>query len=194
MTTQILDTVLHRNEVHDLVATAGEGLFDPATHQLPVVMASTASWRGYVCAYVVTENQLRLDQLEAKIGRYNDDDMFVAVAAPALSGRPGKPATYPPFNTVYEHLALPVHFTGQLLVCAGRVDAVVSRLGYAPAWVYERARVLRFSAGALAGEDDLSDAMAAMRAQYDDRGTFQPVAALERPELAWVARSFMQQL
>jgi hypothetical protein len=85
-------------------------------------------------------------------------------------------------------------FTGQLLVCAGRVDAVVSRLGYAPAWVYQRARVLRFSAGTLAGEDDLSDAMAAMRAQYDDRGTFQPVAALERPELAWVARSFMQQL
>ena len=194
MTTQILDTVFHRSEVYNLVTSAGDGLFDPEAHQLPVVMASTACYRGYVCAYAVTENQLRLDKLEAKIGRYTDDDLFVAVAAPALGGRPGKPAGQPPFNTVYEHLAMPVAFTGKLLLGASPVDAVVRRLGYSPAWVYQRVRVLRLDGGTVAADDDLSEAMAAMRAQYAERGTFQPVAALERPELEWVVRSFMEQL
>lgn len=194
MTTQILDTVFHRSEVHNLVTTAGDGLFDPAAHQLPVVMASTACYRGYVCAYAVTENQLRLDKLEAKIGRYTDDESFVAVEAPALRGRPGTPAGEPPFNTVYEHLAMPIAFTGKLLIGAVPVDAVIARLGYAPAWVYQRVRVLRLAGGTLAADDDLSEAMAAMRAQYAERGTFQPVSALERPELDWVVRSFLAQL
>jgi hypothetical protein len=89
---------------------------------------------------------------------------------------------------------LPVSFIGQLLLGAGRVEATVKRLGFAPAWVYQRVRVLRFVDGTLEGEEDLSEAMATMRAQYTDQGVMEAVPASRRSDLGWVVNSFLQQL
>ena len=193
MTTQVLDTVRYCGDVHELVASEGTGLFTPAEHGLSVVMASTACWRGYRCSYAVAGAQLQLETLEAKAGRYEGED-FRSVELPAINGRAGAVAAGQPFNAVYERLGLPVRFTGELLLGARPVAAVVARLGLAPAWIYERAWLLRFSDGAMADEADLSEAMAAMRAQYLATGAMAAVPALQRPELRWVVSSFLQQL
>lgn len=51
-------------------------------------MASTACWRGYVCKYVVVCERMQLDQLEAKLGR-DEDELLRLVEPPVLHGRPG---------------------------------------------------------------------------------------------------------
>lgn len=147
MTAQLLDTVCFDGQRFDLVRVDGRGLFEPAAFGLSVVMASTAAWRGYVCAYEIVDDQLELKQLEAMVGRY-DNDRFVVVPPVLLHDREGMPAQGM-FNTCYTDLGLPVLYTGKLTLGADRtgepdavVDAelycrlfacVLTRVGWSPA-------------------------------------------------------------
>jgi hypothetical protein len=188
MTAQIPDSVRIDRVDHDLVGVHGDGLFDPADHGLAVVMASTACYRGYVCTYAVVDDQLQLDILEAMAGRYDGDD-FVSNEPPLIHGHAAERigGRGQPFNVVYRGLGLPVAFTGQLLIGAGRIDELIAEMGFAPAWTYQRVVLLGFEGGKLASREDLSAAMAATRAQ---RPRPAAVPALARADLAWIVESF----
>lgn len=144
MTAQIPDTVRVDGQVYDLVAARGHGLFDPAAHGLAVVMASTAAWRGYVCAYELAGDLLRLDRLDAMVGRYVDD-LVVALPLPPIHGRPGEPGR-DMFNALYTHLALPIAFTGELVLGADRTGEPVATVEPS---LYRHLLNLRFRDGRL---------------------------------------------
>lgn len=190
MTAQVPDTLWIDGAEHDLVAVRGSGLFDPAAHGLPVVMASTACYRGYACGYAVADDRLELDTLEAMVGRYAGDD-FVAIEPPGIGGRAPERigGRGQAFNVVYCGLALAIPFTGQLLIASDRIDELSVEMGFAPAWTYRRVWQLDFDRGGLRGREDLSTAMATARAQGPRPGR---LPSFDRADLAWIVESFMR--
>lgn len=183
MTAQIPDTVVHDGRAYLLSRSRGSGLFQPEDHGLPVVMASTACWRGHACEYRVHGQALLLATLEANVGRYDDDDTFIAVAPPVIDGAAGEPGN-PPFNTIYRELGLPIRFTGQLVLGADPIDELVSSAGLPEPWQCRAALLLTFDAGALRAADDITADMEALRAQLAGRPGAIP--RLDRLDLAWL--------
>jgi hypothetical protein len=166
MSAQIPDTVLFESQTYDLAGVQGEGLFEPAGQGLPVVMASTICWRGYVCTYAVAGDRLTLEALKAMAGRYEGDDFF-PVELPLIHGHAGERigGRGEMFNAAYHDLGMPVAFTGQLVLGAEMMEELYDEVGTPPPWVYRRVLELRFSAGVLTGREDLSKVMAGVRAE-----------------------------
>jgi hypothetical protein len=187
MTIQVPDTIDLDGTRHDLAGIDGHGLWRPADAGLPVVMASTACWRGYVCAYAVESGRLLLEGIEAMVGRFGDDDDFVAIEAPPLNGSPPIPLSRgngEMFNTRYRQLSLAVAFDGVLIAGGDRVSDA-GAVQVVP-WEYGRVLHLRFLAGELVETIDLSVAMDEIRSSLavgDSDGARQ---RLERAGLAWL--------
>jgi len=186
MTAQVFDTVDDHGTELTLVRARGTGLFHPKDHALPVAMASTASWRGYVCHYAIVHGHLTLATLEANVARVDDDDLIVPVAPPDLAGVPGQPGN-PPFSTIYRSLAMPVAFTGQLIVGNGAIEALVGSLPLPEPWHFRVARLLAFERGALVAERDVSTDMAALRDALAAGGAKAP--RIEADDLRWLQNS-----
>jgi hypothetical protein len=146
-------------------------------------MASTMSWRGYVCRYVVRDRTLTLSTLEAKVGRYDDDDLFVAVTPPVINGKPGLPGESP-FNTIYTDLDLHIPFTGQMLIGREVIEELVNSSGLPAPWHFRTALLLRFDAGVLTEEDDVSTDMESLRRQLAENPQSAP--HLARDDLDWL--------
>ncbi|HZM97867.1 MAG TPA: hypothetical protein VFB70_00680 [Pyrinomonadaceae bacterium] len=185
MTAQIVDTVTYEERTYQLSRWRGGQLFLPETYDLPVVMASTISWRGYVCSYVVQDRTLKLSTLEAKVGRYDDDDLLVAVTPPVINGKQGLPGE-PPFNTIYKELDLHIHFTGQMLIGREVIEELVNSSGLAAPWDFRTTLSLCFDAGALTSEEDVSAEMESLRAQLTENQESAP--HLARDDLAWLVK------
>jgi hypothetical protein len=186
MTAQLPDTVDYRGTELTLARARGTGLFDPKDHALPVAMASTLSWRGYVCHYALVDGHLALATLEANVARVDDDDVIVRVAPPDLGGVSGQPGN-PPFSTTYRSLAMPVAFTGQLVVGEGAIEALVGNLPLPEPWHFRVAHLLTFEGGALVAERDVSTDMATLRDAQAAGGGAAP--RIEADDLRWLQNS-----
>jgi hypothetical protein len=173
VTAQISDQVHYREKVYDLVGIDGYGLFDPADEGLTVRMISTACWRGYICVYRVVDDRLLLTALALGMDS-PPDELF---GATPLSNRHGE--------TWYGPIAVPVNFTGGLLLGAGFLRELYVHMGFHPAWKYRCVYELIFDHGRLVAAYDRSEAIAQRRAA---QGALQP----EREEdvTAWVEETF----
>jgi len=189
MTAQVPDRIRIDGVTHDLVGDHGAGLWRAADAGVPVLMASTNVGRGYLCTYALDGDRLVLDQLDARIGSWDDAlDRFVPVPFPVLHGRA---AQAPPagerdmFNASYRELAAPVPFTGELLAGDGRLPEADDAIDALP-WGYRRVTRLRCRDGVVTSRDDLTAAVADVRAALAAADSAGARRALEAAELAWL--------
>jgi hypothetical protein len=138
----------------------GDGLFDPADHDIATEAQDTACWCGFVCGYRVTDHQLLLDdlelwpeplrwahhrtQIELVFGEkvsIDDDRHFV--------GGTG--------------LAHPIPITGNLLIARDFVEDLYVHMGFQEAHNYRDVLELIFDGGRLLDKIDRSEEMAEIR-------------------------------
>ena len=156
MTGQIPDTVDLDETVYSITAVGGAGLFVAEEHGFESRALSSACWRGFICTYAVRDDRLLLDELQ--LGLEPDHPTVT------LHGR--KPRTLGRRHryhgsVVYRRLAMPVPFTGRLLLGA-ELDLYV-HMGFQPAWYHERVVELVVESGHVSARTDRSAEMAEVR-------------------------------
>lgn len=164
MTAQIPDAVRIEGERFDLCEVRGDGLFEPADHGITTEAQDTACWRGFVCGYSVTDDQLVLDDLELRSepsSWTNTRTRIARIFADKVS-----------FDDELHHvgangLAHPIPFTGTLFIGTDFVDDLYVHSGFQEAHHYRKVLELTFEGGRLLAETDRSEEMAAMRRRED---------------------------
>jgi hypothetical protein len=165
MTAQVPDDLNYQGTGYAITAVDGSGLFDPSLHGLVPKPLSTACWRGFTCSYLVDRSRLVLTRLD--VGLADDDDkpeLLGIVPQPAPAGSMHRTAT------VYQPLAVPVAFTGRLLIGADWIAGIYLHMGFQPAWRYERVHELAFTGGHLESTVDRSAQVAEVRERLGEAG------------------------
>ncbi len=171
MTTQVSDGVIYQEQGYDLVELSNgiDGiLFDPATLGLNPHPSTMACWRGYTAVFAISDRQLVLDKLHANLQRLVDGKSepqkgpaINGIVPTSVSSREGG-FTNRLFNNHYEGLALPITYTGGILLGQDRMPG----RGHFPFWQYEKVLELVFEAGVLQESFDRSQDLADFQAQY----------------------------
>jgi hypothetical protein len=177
VTAQEPDEVVLGGRRFAITAVDGAGLFDPAGHGLRPGPTSTACYRGFVCRYRVRDGELTLDALQ------------IGSAEPPgpLCGIGPRPDRYQG-TWRYHPLAIPVGFTGRLLVGRGYVATGNHlNMGFWPAWMYAEVEELTFADGMLAATVDRSAELAAVR---EEGGASLASPAPGESGRDWVSRTF----
>jgi hypothetical protein len=161
MTGQIPDTINLGGTTYSITAVDGEGLFKPDEHGLQPRVLSTACWRGFVCSYAVQDDRLLLDTLE--IGLEPDHPrVSLHGKTPRMAGR----RQHHPGAAIYRRLAMPISFTGRLLL-ADELD-LYTHMGFQPAWHYEKVVELVVADGRVVRQADRSAQAATLRRRLRD--------------------------
>ena len=162
MTLQTSDHLL-RDGQRQTVLDASRPLFDPVALGYRPTMRTTACIRGYVCGFELLGGVLRLHTLainhqpgRAPITRRRQPPDLNGVAA---IERPDDLVA----DWHFEGVALPLAFTGGLLVGFDRRAVARSASGWRAAWLYAHVRELVFEAGALVAETVLDESIAPIR-------------------------------
>ncbi len=199
MTAQMDDGFLYRGLSYGIAGVNGTGLFDPAQHGLRPAMVMSACWRGYLCAYTLAGDRLRLTQLSVFLDGQDRQD--------ALDGRGtlvfGEPPQPPPprpgkrpgscFRYPLADVAIP--FTGGLLIARDFVKELYVHMGFHPAWKYRDIHELTFDAGRLTAAVDRSAAADERRrelARRQSRPDLPTDPADSQAVYQWIGRAFDQ--
>lgn len=167
MTAQLPDKVVHGGVEYDLVVINGDGLFDPLARGMEPFSASTGCWRGYQAIYTTAGGRLSLDTL--KINLRNDPPPSIEGITATERGDLSL------FNCFYENMALPVPFSGTLVIARGFIDSMYVHMGFHGPDCYEEVFRLTLKEGTLGAVDDLSGEMAKRREvgrEYKPRSPF----------------------
>ncbi len=159
MTAQIPDNFVLDGKNYALAE--GGRLFSPLEFGLEPVMTVTSCWRGYVCTYTILEQQLVLDTLDISLANFGNQDSQ-AVDAPLLSGVAAQRKTSI-FTHSYSGLAMPLSYSGLLLIASEFIRELYVHMGFQPAWKYQTVIELSFSDGIPTGRRDVSDEMRLVR-------------------------------
>lgn len=183
VTAQAPDQVEIDGVEHAIAGVSGTGLFEPAEHGVQPFMIHTGCWRGFICTYAVagdafTLRDLRLGRASTIGGEPIEEGTPLLGAAAALDGG----------EWVFRYDAYVVPFTGTLLAGDGFVWSTYVHMGYAPAWKYERVVELAVDAGRVTARRDLSEQMAALRAEYERAAADPDGDRSDTP--GWIARTF----
>jgi hypothetical protein len=172
VTAQRSDELTYRRRRYAVTAIDGDGLFDAESYGLDPEPISTGCYRGTICHYRVLRGRLLLDRLE----------LGSRERPPALAGVEPRP------GWVYRDLAVPIAFTGRILVGRGDVDDTpYLNMGFWPAWMYAEIHELSFGAGALTDASDVSADIATVR---HGLGPDAARPAPGEPTEAWIRRTF----
>ncbi len=185
MTAQISDPVLYQGKCYDLAGENGTGLFDPGEHGMNPIGKCTACWRGFICAYRVGDQALRLDQLSICLNG----------PAPVLFGIQPKSfgAESSLFDFVYEELNYKVPYSGGLLLGLDFIDELYVHMGFHPAWKYREVHELIFDAGNLIQAADRSKEIAQFRQEVAHR-PLEPGSETDSEEIMkWVRQCFSRE-
>src|SRR5262245_43350429 len=166
MTDQVSDYCELRGKAYEITAWKGTGYFDPRTHGLDPSLrrVSTACWRGYQCNFVITNAGLELQKLTIAL----DLQERMRVRRRQIPGFERGELT----NGLFEPgpisgLALPVPFTGSMVLANGIIPEYVDYRGALPrAFYHSDVLELMFEAGQVEKVHDRSDAMATLREQF----------------------------
>lgn len=186
MTAQVSDSFALHGETYAIAGVNGDSLYDPATHDLQPIMLSTACWRGFVCTYTVTDDQLLLTRLAIGITKPGTRDR--------LSGDgPERFGVKPRFDRldghIYEPISEPVAFSGGVLIARDFVRDLYVHMGFHPAWKYREVHELIFEAGRLQSCEDRSEAVAGIRDQLA-AARLSPDPGNSDDVKAWIERTF----
>jgi len=181
MTGQIPDEVTYRRRRYEITAVDGKGLFDPEAHGLEIVPVSTALWRGHLCRYTVHRQQLTLAYLEIGDSARNAAAVIDGVAPRRADDRSAWE------KDLAFDLALPVAFTGRLLLGRDYVHIGWLHMGFTPAWLFADVQELVFTEGRLTSAYDRSAELAAVRDRLGPAG-LRPAPG--RASSEWIHDSF----
>lgn len=136
-----------------------------------------------MCTYEVVGERLRLDQFYMGLDAGTEDPAGV----PDVGGVAG---VFDPDVHVwrYEGLALPVEFSGGLLVCDGFIQDLYVHMGYHPAWKYTKVLELYFDDGRLTAAIDRSADAARVREAVASGERSDPDAGYDTS--GWIERTF----
>lgn len=194
MTAQIPDAFLSLDKKFSIAGVNGEGLFNPASHNLNPLPRITSCWRGFVCTYKTSDNMLLLATLQLNLGH---EGPMINEVLPVFS-------TSDIFDNTYKNLGLPVNFTGTLLVGEGFISELYVHMGFHPAWKYKTVLQLIISQGYVINTRDVSHRMAELRDNLNrqppvraesppGRNGLQPDRDASRQEVEkWIASTFTQ--
>ncbi|GAA2778536.1 hypothetical protein GCM10010452_02350 [Crossiella cryophila] len=159
-----------------VTAVDGTGLFDPAAHGLEPRSISTSCYHGHIGHYAVLAQRLTLRDLQ----------LGSAAEPPPLGAV--RPRLTEDESWHYRGLALPIAFTGRLLIGRGDIpDRPYLNMGFRPAWMFLDVRELTFQAGALLSATDCSAALAQARPDIAATAT-RPAPGQEMRD--WIDRTF----
>ena len=159
MTGQFPDTVDLDGTEYSISAVDGTGLFVAEEHGFRPRFLSSACWRGHICAYAVRDDQLLLDQLTVGVEPYHP-----TVTLHGRTPRTASRRAHYPGAAIYRDLAMPVPFTGRLLLGAD-LD-LYTHMGFQPAWYYQRVIELEVNGGRVNRRTDRSAEMAEVRRRH----------------------------
>jgi len=187
VTAQIEDTVTYLGHEFALAGIERGDLFRPADYGINARGTGSACWRGSHCRYAVEGDALLLEELWVSL--VLDD----AVAAREGRGVPlaGRLPSYEslgPCKFHYERLAMPLDYTGGLLLGSGLMRFVY--MGHQPAWQYQQVYELVFEGGRLIAADDRSGAMSVVRARLQQADGPPAADPSKDPISAWIERCF----
>lgn len=169
MTAQIDDTLVLRGSRRAIAGQSGTGLFDPASLGLQPSAPCTACWRGYQAVFGLEGNRLVLEKLHVNLAV--DGGGTSRLPGPPINGVHPTPAEgeHDWFNHHYAAVALPVGYSGGLLVADGFIRELYVHSGIHPAWKYRQVTELLFDNGVLTAERDRSALMADTRQRFTGR-------------------------
>jgi hypothetical protein len=167
MTDQVPDNCEFRGKVYAITAWIGVGYFDPRAHGIDpsLRVASTACFRGYQCSFVIVNAGLQLHELTIAL----DLQERMRVLRRQIPGFERGEFV----NGLFEPgpisgLALPVRFTGSMVLANGIIPGYVDYRGtLPPAFHHSDVLELVFEAGQVEKVHDRSNAMATLREQFD---------------------------
>lgn len=176
MTAQVSESVRYNGKRYALCGMRGEGLFDPARHDIDTTAPHAACRRGFVGGYEVVNERLLLTELklwsEARHWPHNR-----ACLEHLFGGRLALDDRTPAVDA--HGLAFPVRFTGGLLLGDGRIEELAADRDLHPALSYRTVLELTFESGHLLATVDRSAEMAEMR-ESDEPGASRPWSDLVR--------------
>jgi len=105
-----------------------------------------------------------------------------------LAGRLPSYESLGPCKFHYERLAMPLDYTGGLLLGSGLMRFVY--MGHQPAWQYQQVYELVFEGGRLIAADDRSGAMSVVRARLQQADGPPAADPSKDPISAWIERCF----
>ncbi len=188
MTAQISDRFIYRDQDYSLAGVNGEGLFEPSQYGLRPVAMCSACWRGYPCTYVIRDNQLLLEQLGISHG-LEGGQRGKLTAPPPLNGRTAEAARgrgVSVFGHKYTGLALPIRFSGGLLLARDFIEELYVHMGFHPAWKFREIHELILKDGQLSQAYDRSSEMAGLRDGMQGKGECGDSEQIA----AWIDRCF----
>ena len=161
MTAQFHDKVRYEGIDYALAGASGEGLFSPPHYGLEPVSWCTACWLGYLASYEVSDDRLLLDRLDVCLTDPRQDQRSTSrrVPAPAIEGCEPRNTSGTGdglFEYRYENMALPVAFSGGLLLATDFIQELYVHMGFHPAWKYRTVHELIFHEGKLVQASDQS--------------------------------------
>lgn len=188
MTAQAQDQVHYLGERYALASFSNGEPFSPTDAGYRPVMASTACYRGYVCDYEVKEGRLHLRELwvnhqpgEAPITQRLQPPDLCGVAAVR-----DESSFFGAWH--FRGLALPLPYTGGLLIGRDFIRQLYVHMGFHPAWKYQHVYELLFDQGELVEARDVSPEMLRLRAHIQD---LKPGAGAARQQIeGWIAGCF----
>lgn len=186
MTAQINDRVFHRMIRYSVAGVSGKGLFDPMDYGIPVEVFSTACWRGFHADYEVRESMLLLTSVTIGLS-LEHQAMAVRGELPFAPGVVPSPSDR--FEQHFEELALPVPYTGGLLVADDFRPELYVHMGFQPAWKYADVRELIFEQGRITEDHDRSQQMAEVRERLKSE-PLQPNSSREKDVTSWIECCF----
>ncbi|MFN6572139.1 hypothetical protein [Dendronalium sp. ChiSLP03b] len=154
MTAQISDRVFYQEQEFSITAINGTGLYNPQQDGISPTSFSTACYRGYVCIYRVSEENLYLKQLN--IGLKLKDRLAVKY------GRGQRlfdiNPKYPNYDSyfVYEEINKIIDLSGGLLLGKHFIKEMYIHLGYHPAYKFREVHELIFREGKVVKSTDIS--------------------------------------
>lgn len=81
MTTQMSDVVIYNDKSYALAGYTNEIPFNPESHDLQPIKASTMCWRGFVMTFKIQGDELQLNRLDI-----NDNNKKLGRKKPLLFG------------------------------------------------------------------------------------------------------------
>ncbi|MBX3081541.1 MAG: hypothetical protein KF716_07870 [Anaerolineae bacterium] len=157
MTAQIPDNFIYRGEEYALVGKEGDGLLTPLDYGMRPVMIHTACYRGFYCAYLVTEDGLYLTNMTVRTA----DDVYPVVDGYQPSVRD--------FTAIYRDMRILTNFTGKLRLARDFIEELYIHMGFQKPSAFRTVLDFQFSEGKLQNITDLSAYYAEMRGKFKEQ-------------------------
>ncbi len=168
MTAQIGDSFTYKKDDYTIVAKSKSLDVHPSDFGIYPQPATTACWRGYWCAYDITDTGIYLRDLYVN----SSDDNYPDINGVSVlrHEETGALVSYMG-HRAYKGLDLKIPYTGKILVGKRFMRKYYIHMGFQRPWAYKVLKELVFENGTLTQTNDQSKIAATLRKQLDEKRT-----------------------